>query len=60
MSDEAAISIIANTFQDESIGYATHYKCTFNPLDKVVELYKRMLKAEQEKVVILEKMLKDK
>ncbi len=60
MSDEYAVSIIANTFQDEAIAYATHYKCTFNPLDKVVELYERMLKAEQEKVLMLEKLLKEK
>ncbi|PXV68954.1 DNA-binding XRE family transcriptional regulator [Dysgonomonas alginatilytica] len=66
-SDEAAINIIANTFQDEAVSYAIHYKCTFNPLDKVIELYdgkiellERMLKAEQEKVNILEQMLKDK
>ena len=60
MSDEAVISIIANTFQDEAIGYATHYKCTFNPIDKVVELYERMLKTEQEKVIMLEKLIEEK
>lgn len=59
-SDDTAISIVANTFTDEAIGYAVHYKCTFNPLDKVVELYERMLKAEQEKVALLEEVLKDK
>lgn len=33
---------------------------TFNPLDKVVELYDRLLKAEQEKVTMLQEMLKEK
>ncbi|KAF2079554.1 helix-turn-helix domain-containing protein [Flavobacterium sharifuzzamanii] len=34
--------------------------CTFNPLDKVVELYERMLQAEKEKNEYLEKLLKEK
>lgn len=66
-SDDVAVNIVSNTYQDEAVSYAIHYKCTFNPLDKVVELYdskiqllERMLKAEQEKVSILEQMLKDK
>ncbi|MDR2036523.1 MAG: helix-turn-helix domain-containing protein [Bacteroidales bacterium] len=56
MNDEATISYI-NTFNDSSInhGQSPNYYCTFNPLDKVVELYERMLKSEQEKVVLLEK-----
>ncbi|AYN04937.1 helix-turn-helix domain-containing protein [Flavobacterium sp. 140616W15] len=34
--------------------------CTFNPLDKVVELYERLVQAEKEKVEYLEKLLKGK
>jgi transcriptional regulator with XRE-family HTH domain len=34
--------------------------CTFNPLDKVVELYERLVQAEKEKNEYLEKLLKDK
>lgn len=34
--------------------------CSFNPLDKVIELYERMLQAEKEKVEYLEKLLKEK
>lgn len=68
-SDDATINIVANTFQDDAMSgwYAMHYQCTFNPLDKVielynekVELYERMLKAEQEKVSLLEEVLKGK
>lgn len=37
-----------------------NHNCTFNPLDKVVELYERLVLAEKEKVEYLEKLLKDK
>ena len=60
LTDEAAINIVANTFQNESSAYVTHYKCNFNPIDKVIELYERMLKAEREKVNLLQEALQDK
>lgn len=63
-NEEAAVNIIANTFQDESVAYAYNYKCTFNPLDKYIEtveknekLYEALLKSEREKIALLEKML---
>jgi transcriptional regulator with XRE-family HTH domain len=66
-NEEAAVNIIANTFQDESVAYAYNYKCTFNPLDKYIEaveknekLYEALLKAEREKIAILEKLLSEK
>lgn len=34
--------------------------CTFNPLDKVVELYERLVQVEKEKNEYLEKLLKGK
>lgn len=34
--------------------------CTFNPLDKVVELYERLVQVEKEKNEFLERMLKEK
>ncbi|WP_165022398.1 MULTISPECIES: helix-turn-helix domain-containing protein [unclassified Dysgonomonas] len=55
---EYAVNIISNTFQDEAAGYVTHYKCTFNPIDKVVELYERALKEKDERIAALEKELK--
>ncbi|MDR1403671.1 MAG: helix-turn-helix transcriptional regulator [Tannerellaceae bacterium] len=58
-SEDAAINIVANTFQDEAIGYANHYKCTFNPLDKVIELYERIIKEKEDKIKILEEKLKN-
>lgn len=60
LTDEAAVNIVANTFQNDSSAYVGHYKCNFNPIDKVVELYERMLKTEQEKVRLLQEALKDK
>ncbi len=60
MTDEAAFNIIGNTFQNDSSAYVYQYKCNFNPIDKVVELYERMLKTEQEKVSLLQEALRDK
>jgi transcriptional regulator with XRE-family HTH domain len=51
--DDAAINIISSTFNDHAIGYARYYSPTFNPIDKVVQLY-------DEKVELYERMLKDK
>lgn len=72
-NEEAAITIInSNAFHDNSSNNQTggcgyNYQPTFNPLDKIMEqsakieeLYKALLKSEQEKNALLEKMLKDK
>jgi transcriptional regulator with XRE-family HTH domain len=58
-SDEAMISYF-NTFNDSQGNFGNQNHCTFNPLDKVVELYERLLQAEKEKVEYLEKAQKDK
>jgi transcriptional regulator with XRE-family HTH domain len=55
--EEGAINIISNSFHDEASAYSVNYKCNFNPLDKVVELYEALLKSEREKIAILERML---
>ncbi|MCP2026852.1 transcriptional regulator with XRE-family HTH domain [Flavobacterium sp. HSC-32F16] len=54
-----------NSFYDNSTstginGMFNPTHCTFNPLDKVIELYERMLQSEKEKAEYLEKLLKDK
>ncbi|HET6254707.1 MAG TPA: helix-turn-helix transcriptional regulator [Puia sp.] len=54
-SEEAANHFF-NTFYDHS-GF--NYQCTFNPLDKVMELYERLLASEKEKVQILEKKINE-
>ena len=58
-SEDAAINFVANTFHDSTVAN-TYHQCSFNPLDKVIELYERMLKTEQEKVQLLQEVLKDK
>ncbi len=60
-----AINIVANTFDNQSS--AVNWCPTFNPLDKVVELYdekialyERMLKEKDEAISLLHEVLKDK
>lgn len=64
-SEEAVFNYF-NTF-NESVsnssfgqGANNNYDCTFNPLDKVVELYERLVQAEKDKVEYLEKLLNGK
>ena len=59
-SEETAVQIISNTFNDEASAYSYNYKCSFNPIDKVVELYDALLKSEREKIELLERLLKEK
>ena len=54
-----------NNFYDNSISNGTNgifnpSHCNFNPLDKVVELYERLVQAEKDKNEYLEKLLKGK
>ena len=57
-SESAAISIISNTFNDNASG--VNYQCTFNPMEKIVELYDALLKTEREKIALLERMMEKK
>ena len=59
-SEEAVLNIIGNTLNDNSVINGNAYNCNFNPLDKVIELYERLVLAEKEKVEYLEKLLKGK
>ncbi|WP_294266719.1 helix-turn-helix transcriptional regulator [uncultured Chryseobacterium sp.] len=54
--EEQAINIISNTFhdfKDNAVASAMNYQCSFNPIDKIVELY-------DEKIALYERMLKEK
>ena len=51
-SEDAVFNIIANTFTDNSQNN-NNYLCTINPLEKIVELYERLLASEREKVELL-------
>jgi len=57
---EESIFNYFNNFHDNSTGAFNNYSCTFNPIDKVVELYERLVQAEKDKVEMLEKVLKNK
>lgn len=61
-SEDAVLNIISNTFNshDTSTLNAVNLQPNFNPLDKVVELYERLVEAEKEKVKYLEELLKRK
>ncbi len=52
-SDEAVFNNI-NNFHDNSI------QNNFNPVEKIVELYERLVQAEKDKVTYLEELLKKK
>lgn len=62
--EESAINIIANTFHDSAVantftdGAQANFHCTFNPLDKMVELYERMLQQQKEMIEKLEQIIK--
>jgi len=65
-SDEAVFNIMGNTYHNDSSSIKNH-NCTFNPLDKLIEvveknekLYERLVETEREKVALLEKLLKEK
>jgi len=59
-NEEAAIYNIQQNYEgstlNQSPNYQYNYQPTFNPLDKVVELYERLVASEREKVELLQKM----
>ncbi len=54
--EEMAINVIGNTYHDNAVSNV-NYGCTFNPIDKIIELYEEILKVEREKNALLERML---
>jgi transcriptional regulator with XRE-family HTH domain len=66
---EAVINYITNNFHDNStnngaVGNGANNHCTFNPLDKLMEvmeenkkLYERLLQAEREKVDMMKQLV---
>lgn len=52
--EEAAINIMSSTLHDNS--GSVFYNPTFNPIDKIVELYERMLKEKDE---LIEKLMNE-
>jgi len=58
-TEEAVFNIISNTFHNTSnenstlIASSLNYQPTFNTIEKIVELYERLLQSEREKVELL-------
>jgi transcriptional regulator with XRE-family HTH domain len=52
--EQAAINNLQNTFHDSSV------QNQFNPIEKIVNLYERLLESEHKKVELLESMVKGK
>lgn len=61
-SEEAVFNNTQNNYEGSVIhnGPTINHNCTFNPLDKVIELYERLLQAEKDKVAYLEQLMKSK
>ena len=61
-NEDSILNIVSNNFtsNDSSTLNAINIQPNFNPLDKVVELYERLVQAEKEKVAYLEKLLNNK
>ena len=57
--EEQAVNIISNTFQEGSVANNSgSLNYTFNPIDKVMELFERLLASEREKVELMKDILK--
>ncbi len=57
--DETSAVSYINTFNDSSKG-DFNYHCTFNPIDKIVELYEALVKSEKEKVEMWQRLFDEK
>ncbi|MCC9016359.1 helix-turn-helix domain-containing protein [Flavobacterium lipolyticum] len=59
---EESVFNFFNNFYDNSSSQGNSFNqgmnATFNPLDKVIELYERLVQAEKDKVEYLEKLMK--
>lgn len=55
--EEKAINIIGNTVTNHDNASVFSYYPTFNPIDKIVELYEKLVASEKEKVELLKKVI---
>jgi transcriptional regulator with XRE-family HTH domain len=56
-NEETAKNIISKMYCTDSHFNALNYQSSFNPFDKVIELYERMLKEKDDTILRLEKLL---
>ncbi|QSB25378.1 helix-turn-helix transcriptional regulator [Flavobacterium sp. CLA17] len=62
--EEQAVNFISNHFDNGAVGYQKYDSCSFNPIDKIVQLYdekialyERLLKEKDEMMVRIEKLI---
>ncbi|MGL4326736.1 MAG: helix-turn-helix transcriptional regulator [Tannerellaceae bacterium] len=62
LGSASSINIVSGTINGSTLGGSNHNinSPTFNPIDKIAELYERLLKAEQEKISLLQEVLNHK
>ncbi len=63
--EEQAVNVIANTysfqdFKDNAVASGFSYQPSFNPIDKMVELYERMIQQQKEMIEKLERLIEGK
>lgn len=63
--EEQAVNVIANTysfqdFKDNAVASGFSYQPSFNPIDKMIELYERMLQQQREIIEKLERLIEKK
>lgn len=63
--EEQAVNVIANTysfqdFKDNAVAAGFNYQPSFNPVDKMVELYERMLQQQEKMIENLERLIEKK
>ena len=62
--EEAAVFNIQNNYEGSTLNHSSNYQYnyqpTFNPIDKIVELYDALVKSEKEKVDLLTRILEGK
>lgn len=63
--EEAAINVISNTINNNDHATMTNpavfnYQPSFNPIDKMIELYERMLQQQKEMIEKLERLIERK
>jgi len=61
-NEEQAVNVIANTysfqdFKDNAVASGFNYQPSFNPIDKVMELFERLLASEKEKTDLMKEIL---
>lgn len=60
LDNDTSINIFSGNWHDNASANGYVKSQNFNPIDKVVELYERLIQAEKEKVTLLEEVLKGK